>query len=295
MRKELLQSLVVLLQPGDSMKALKTLLCLFLTSTLITACSSSNEKKTEFVAKYATSVITKEVIYKSGDMSMKGFLAMPEGEGPFPGVLVVHEWWGQTDYPRERAKQLARNGYAAFAVDMYGDGEVVEHPKDAKAFAGKVMEDMDKAEESFRVALATLRLQDKVDGNKTAALGYCFGGAIVLEMARRGVEMKMVASYHGSLSPLVENDIPSMKTRILIFNGAADPFVPKESITMARAKLKAAKVRYKLISYKGAKHSFTNPEATANGEKFKMPLAYDERADKKSWEETMNAFKIVFK
>ena len=264
---------------------------------ILAACGSSPEpEEQQFQAESKSTIITKEVNYQSGDTKMKGFLAMPSGAGPFPAVLVVHEWWGQTDYPRNRAKMLAKEGYAAFAVDMYGDGKTVEHPNDAKKFSAKVMQDLDKAEENFRVALATLKAQESVDATNTAAIGYCFGGAVVLEMARRGVDLDMVASYHGNLTPIVKNDIPSkMKTRVLIFNGAADPFVSKSDIAEARAKLKAGKVRYKFINYKGAKHGFTNPEATANGEKFKLPLAYDERADQKSWDETMKAFKIVFK
>lgn len=262
------------------------------------ACSNGPEEKPEpeFKAEAGSSIVTKDITYQSGDTTMKGFLAMPSGAGPFPGVLVVHEWWGQTDYPRERARMLAREGYAAMAVDMYGNGKIAKHPSDAKAFSGKVMEDMDKAEENFRVALATLKAQEGVDATNTAALGYCFGGAVVLEMARRGVDLDMVASYHGNLTPIVKNDIPEkIKTRVLIFNGAADPFVKKEAIAETRAKLKAAKVRYKFINYKGALHGFTNPQATAKGEEFKLPLAYDERADKKSWDETLKAFKIVFK
>lgn len=279
------------------MKAIRLILALALTQFLIAGCSSSSEKTEEkgFVTKAGPAVVTKTIEYSSGGKTMKGFLAIPEGEGPFPGVLVVHEWWGQTDYPRSRAVQLAGQGYMAFAVDMYGGGKTATHPNDAKAFSKKVMEDMDLAEESFREALATLRQQDKIDKKNIAAMGYCFGGAIVLEMARRKVDLKMVASYHGDLTPLVKNDIPSLKTRMLIFNGAADSFVPKEAVKTTRSKLKAAKVRYKLVNYKGAKHGFTNPEATANGEKFKIPLAYDQRADEASWDETMKAFKIVFR
>ncbi len=231
----------------------------------------------------------------SGDTTMKGFLAIPEGEGPFPGVLVVHEWWGQTEYPRERARQLAKAGYAAFAVDMYGEGKTFDHPKDAKAFSQKVKDDMDKAEENFRVALSTLKGQEKVDGTKIAAMGYCFGGGIVLEMARRGVNMNMVASYHGDLSPMATNDVPKFSTRVLIFNGANDPFVPKKAVAATRNKLKQAGIRYKFFNIKGATHGFTNPKATEMGKKYKLPLAYNESADQKSWEETMKAFKIVFK
>ena len=270
-----------------------TVLSLVLALSLITSCTSKDQKK--FVTEGGTTIVTKNIEYSSGGKTMNGYLAMPQGEGPFPGVLVVHEWWGQTDYPRQRARQLAQAGYAAFAVDMYGEGKTVSHPDDAKTFSSQVMKDLDGAEASFRAAIKSLKEQDKVNGEKIAAIGYCFGGAVVLEMARRGVDLDMVASFHGNLSPLVENEVPPMQTRILIFNGAADPFVPEKALKTVSKKLKESKVRYKLVNFKGAKHGFTNPEATAKGEEFKLPLAYNERADKKSWEQTLNAFKVVFK
>lgn len=283
---------------GETMKALSLLIALFMIQTLSSGCSSSEKSTADsdaLMTKAGPAVVTKTIEYTSGNKTMKGYLAVPEGEGPFPGVLVVHEWWGQTDYPRKRAVQLAENGYMAFAVDMYGNGETVDHPKDAKKFSAKVMEDLDLAEESFRTALATLRKQDNVQVDNIAAMGYCFGGAIVLEMARRGVDLKLVASYHGNLTPLAKNEVSPMKTKMLIFNGAADPFVTKKTINSVRKNLKAANVKYKFVNYKGAKHGFTNPEATANGKKFSIPLAYDKRADHLSWDETMKAFKSVLK
>lgn len=279
------------------MKPLKLLLALLVAQILVTGCSSTekNSDGSEFVTKAGPAVLTKTIEYKANGKTYKGYLAVPEGEGPFPGVLVVHEWWGQTDYPRQRAVQLAEQGYVGFAVDMYGGGKIAKHPQDAKKFSQKVMGDMNLAEESFRAAMATLRKQDKVAKGKIAAMGYCFGGAVVLEMARRGVDLKMVASYHGDLTPLVKNEVNPIQTRILIFNGAADPFVPKEAVRTVREKLKSANVRYKLVNYKGAKHGFTNPEATKKGKKYSIPLAYDKRADELSWDETMKAFKIVFR
>ena len=279
------------------MRALKSLILLTLTLSTFTACSSKTEKAEQdpFVTKEGSTITTKQIEYKAGDKTMKGYLAVPEGEGPFPGVLVVHEWWGQTEYPRERARQLARAGYMAFAVDMYGDGQTADHPDNAKKFAKKVMADMDMTEASFKAALATLKKQEKVDSNNIAAMGYCFGGAVVLEMARRGSDLKMVASYHGDLTPLVKNEVSPVKTRVLIFHGTDDAFVPQKALFTARNKLKAANIRYRIMRFKNAKHGFTNPEATANGEKFGIPLAYDKAADEKSWEETLKAFKIVFK
>jgi dienelactone hydrolase len=249
----------------------------------------------EFFDGGGTTIITKKINYLAGKKTMTGYLALPDGEGPFPGVLVVHEWWGQTDFPRERARKLAQAGYAALAVDMYGDGKTAEHPKDAKDFSSKVMADMEGAEISFRAALDTLKKQDRVKKDAIAALGYCFGGGVVLEMARRGVELDLVASFHGDLSPIVKNQVGPIKSRILIFNGGADPMVPAEAVASAKSHLKAAKVRFKLVTFKNAKHGFTNPMATEKGTKFGLPLAYDPKADKRSWDDTMSAFKVVFK
>lgn len=261
----------------------------------LVSCSTSKPKQM-FLTKSKGTVVSKEIIYRVGKQRLKGFLAMPEGQGPFPGVLVVHEWWGQTEYPRERAKMLAQKGYAAFAVDMYGGGITVNHPKEAKAFSSKVMNNLNKAQRNFKQALETLKKQERVDSLNMAAIGYCFGGAIVLEMARRQMGLKIVASYHGDLTPLMANKIPSpMKTRLLIFNGAADPMVPKETLNQVRRNLKEAKVNYKLVNYEEVKHGFTNKEATEFGKKFNLPLAYNEKADKDSWKKTLKSFKFILK
>lgn len=278
------------------MNSIQLILVVIFALTL-SSCSSSEKSEDQggFKAKVTSGIVAKEVPYEVNNKVMKGYLAMPTGEGPFPGVIVVHEWWGQTDYPRERAQQLAKMGYAAFAVDMYGNGKTVKHPNDAKTFSKQVMSNMEAAEQNFREAIKKLKEQPQVEGSKIAALGYCFGGAIVLEMARRGVEMKLAASYHGNLTPLLKNNIKPMKTRLLIFNGASDPFVKKESLNKVRIKLKKAKIRYKMVNYKGAKHAFTNPAATERGKEFDIPLAYNKRADMDSWKKTKQAFDIVFK
>ena len=270
---------------------------IILIESLIFFVSCSTQKsKPMFVAQPKQTVVSKEVTYRVGQKRLKGFLAMPEGPGPFPGVLVVHEWWGQTEYPRERARMLAQKGYAAFAVDMYGGGVTASHPKDAKAFSGKVMSNLDEAQMNFKQALETLRKQERVDSMNMGAIGYCFGGAIVLEMARRQMGLKIVASYHGDLTPLVKNKIPSkMKTRLLIFNGADDPMVPGKTLDQVQRNLKKAKVQYKVVNYKEAKHGFTNKEATELGKKFNLPLAYNEKADKDSWDKTLKSFNLILK
>ena len=266
-----------------------------ITGLVFLASCSTHEPKQKFMAQSKGVIITKEVVYRLGKQRMKGFFAIPGGKGPFPGVLVVHEWWGQTEYPRQRARMLAEQGYAAFAVDMYGNGKTTNHPKEAKAFSSKVMGELDRAWENFNQALRAFKEQKGVDRMNMAAIGYCFGGAIVLEMARRGANLKMVASYHGDLTPLVVNKIPPMKTRILIFNGEDDPMVTKEALSTASKKLKKANVPYKLFNYKGARHGFTNKQATAFGGKFGLPLAYNAEADKDSWKQTLNTLKWILR
>ncbi len=261
----------------------------------LVSCSTSKPKQM-FLAKPKGTVVSKELTYRVGKQRLKGFLAMPEGRGPFPGVLIVHEWWGQTEYPRERARMLAQKGYAAFAVDMYGGGITVNHPREAKAFSGKVMNNLDEAQRNFNQALETLKKQKKVDSLNMAAIGYCFGGAIVLEMARRQTDLKIVASYHGDLTPLTVNKIPSkMKTRLLIFNGSKDPMVPRETVDQVHRNLREAKVNYRFVNYEGVKHGFTNKEATKLGKKFNLPLVYNEKADKNSWETTLKSFKLILR
>lgn len=261
--------------------------------SLVAACSGKDKK---FIAKEAKIALTQEIVYSVNGHEMKGFLALPEGDGPFPGVIVVHEWWGLNDYPKDRARKFAENGYAAFALDLYGEGKSFEHPSEAKTFSAKAMANLKNTEESFRQAIKVFQANEKVDSNNLAVAGYCFGGAVALEMARRNVgNIKMVASYHGDLTPIVSNPVDTMKARVLIFNGGADPMVSKQNVDKARQKLRDAKVRFKFINYKNAKHAFTNPGATLKGEKFSLPLAYNKKADDDSWQKTMDALKIVFK
>ena len=152
-----------------------------------------------FSSSLNASMKTKEVTYSEGSTQMKGFLAWDDSiSGKRPGILVVHEWWGLNDYARSRAKQLAELGYTALAVDMYGEGKTAEHPKDAGAFAASVMKDPQVALARFQAAMDALKSQPTVDPEKIAAIGYCMGGAIVLNAARQGIDLDAVASFHGS-------------------------------------------------------------------------------------------------
>ena len=217
-------------------------------------------------------------------------------KGKRPGVLVVHEWWGHNAYAKKRAEMLAKLGYTAFALDMYGAGKVANHPKDAKKFMEATLADMKVAEARFNAALKLLKEQPTVEADKIAAIGYCFGGGMVLQMAKVNPELAGVVSYHGALG-ISANTKPvsiPVKTKILVFNGADDPFITKEQVVAFKQDLKSIGADYEFIDYSGVKHSFTNPEADAFALKFDMPLKYDEKADKDSWEKTREFLKKIF-
>jgi len=235
------------------------------------------------------------VSYREGDTLLKGMLAYDDAiEGARPGVLVVHEWWGQNDYARKRAKMLAELGYTALAVDMYGEGKTADHPKDAGAFSSAVGGNLPLAKARFDAALEVLRKDPTVDKDRIAAIGYCFGGGIVLNMARLGEDIDGVVSFHGSLgtkSPAKKGDV---KAAVRVFNGADDPFTKPEQITAFKQEMENAGVDYKFVNYPGAKHSFTNPDADQYGKEFDLPLAYNEHADKDSWKQMQAFFKEIF-
>ncbi|MEM9446116.1 MAG: dienelactone hydrolase family protein [Verrucomicrobiota bacterium] len=239
---------------------------------------------------------TKEISYTGGGVEMKGFLAWDNSSVvERPGILVVHEWWGQNEYARKRAKMLADLGYIALAVDMYGDGKTTEHPKDAGAFASQALANMDLAEARFKAAMKLLSDQPLCHANKIGAIGYCFGGSVVLHAARVGMDLKGVVSFHGSLSPktLATKDV--VKAKILVCNGADDEMISKESIAALKQEMEVAGADLQFENYKGAVHSFTNPGATEIGKKFGLPLAYNKKADEKSWAEMQKFFDNIFK
>jgi len=236
-----------------------------------------------------------EVSYQDGDTVMKGYLAYNDNiKGKRPGVLVVHEWWGHNEYARKRARMLAELGYTALAVDMYGDGKKADHPKDAGKFSGAVKKNMPVARARFLAAKATLEKHDTVDAGKIGAVGYCFGGSMVLEMARAGMALQGVVSVHGSLGTSSPAQAGKVKARVLVLNGADDPFIKPESIAAFKKEMEAAGVNYRFINYPGAKHSFSNPDADKFSKQFNIPaLDYNEDVDNKSWAETALFFKDV--
>lgn len=240
-------------------------------------------------------IITREVTYPAGDVTAKGFLAAPDDGKQHPGVLIIHEWWGQNDYTRKRARMLAELGYTALAVDMYGDGKTATHPKDAGTFAMMVKNNQPEMKARFRGAMKFLRAQKEVAPGDIAAIGYCFGGNVVLQMARNGQKnLAGVASFHGSLNLREPNPPARIKARVLVCNGAEDPFIPASDIEAFKELMKQHKADLKFVNYPGAFHAFTNKDATAIGEQFGLSLKYDAKADRASWNELQDFLATVF-
>ncbi|NNE16988.1 MAG: dienelactone hydrolase family protein [Myxococcales bacterium] len=237
-----------------------------------------------------------EVSYSAGKTTLKGYLAWDASKpGPLPGVIVVHEWWGHNDYVRRRARMLAEEGYVALALDMYGDGRNTQHPEDAQKFVMEAVGNAAVAKERFLAAYDLLKQHHATEPSKIAAIGYCFGGAVVLQMARLGAELDGVASFHGTLSPQGPPAQPGVfKAKALVLHGADDPLVPPEQVAAFKKEMEAAGVDYSFIAYPGAQHAFTNPSATERGKTFNMPLAYDEAADNQSWAELQKFLSALF-
>lgn len=208
-----------------------------------------------------------------------------------PGVIVVHEWWGLNDYARERARQLAEAGYTAIAVDMYGHGQVADHPNDAQAFMQAALAEPQKMGARFNAARAALAAESNVDANRIYGVGYCFGGAVVLHQARMGADLAGVASFHGSLGTTNPAQEGAVKARILVATGGADPMIPPAQVGNFVTEMSAAGADLKLLSFPGVVHSFTNPGATEVGKAYNLPLAYDEHADQASWNALMEFIK----
>jgi dienelactone hydrolase len=230
----------------------------------------------------SAAVKTETVEYKVGDQTYKGFLAYDDAvKSKRPGVLVAPEWWGLNDYPKSRAKQLAELGYVAFVADYYGDGKTTEDANEAGKLASAVRPDPVKFRALGQAALRELKARPEVDPSKIAAIGYCFGGSAVLELARDGADLKGVVSFHGALAtgkPAKEGDV---KARVLALHGADDSFVKEPEVDAFEKEMAAAKVDYRLVSYPGAEHAFTNPGVDT----YNLPGAkYNADADKASWE-----------
>ncbi len=251
------------------------------------ACKQKKETPTtaeEKVESLPIKVKGEEITYATDSTNLKGYIAFDENATEKrPGVLIVHEWWGHNEYVRERADMLAELGYTAIAVDMYGEGKQADHPDDAGKFAMSVFSNLPEATARFNAALEVLKGHESVNSDKIAAIGYCFGGSVVLTMANSGADLDAVAAFHSGVQlPVMPSS--DLKAKVLVCNGAEDPFISPESITAFKSAMDSINADYQYIAYPGVKHSFTSKAADANGEKFGLPLAYDADADAKSWE-----------
>lgn len=248
-----------------------------------------------FASTASAEIVTSVIDYEADGVPLKGYLAYDDSVSEKrPGILVVHEWWGHNDYVRRRAEKLAALGYVAFALDMYGGGKTAEHPSDAGAFSKQAMENMDLYKAKFLAALDVLKAQDMVNTDDIGAIGYCFGGSTVLNMARMGVDIDGVVSFHGGLTPAVESEPGDIEAKILVCHGAADAMITDENVQTFKAEMDQAEADYTFMSYEGATHSFTNPAADELGEKYGIPVSYNAEADQKSWNDMKNFFDKIF-
>jgi dienelactone hydrolase len=211
-----------------------------------------------------------------------------------PVVLVVHEWWGMNDYVKRRTRQLAELGYLAIAVDLYGEGKIANNVEEAVGFSTPFYKDPTLAKSHFDAALDKIKLNKLADTNNIAAIGYCFGGSMVLNFAKMGEYLKGVVSFHGGLAGVPPTK-DLLKSEILVCHGADDKFVSADEVANFKKELDGVNAFYIFKEYPNATHAFSNPDATEMGKKFKMPIAYNETADMASWNEMKSFLKRIFK
>jgi dienelactone hydrolase len=244
-------------------------------------------------------IVTKPVAYQHDGVKLEGYLAYDDTKtsaaNRAPGVLVIPEWWGLNEYPKSRADQLARLGYVAFAADMYGAGVVTTDAKKAGQLAGQFYGKPLMAERA-KAGLDQLLATGLVDASRVAAIGYCFGGATVQALAWSGAPLAGIVSFHGSLIPPSADAVARTKAKILICHGAVDPFEKKEDIDAFKKALDDGKLDYQFISYAGAIHAFTNPEAdeVAKTAGLVGSIGYNAAADRRSWQHMRDFFAEIF-
>ncbi len=240
-----------------------------------------------WIAPAYAQVRTEPVAYAHDGAALEGYLAYDDSIAiPRPGILVVHEWKGLNDYAKRRAEQLARLGYVAFAVDMYGKGVRAKDHEEAAKLSGIYRNDRQLMRGRIQAALDVLRRNEHVDPNHIAAIGYCFGGTTVLELARSGADIAGVVSFHGGLDTPTPAQAGQIHARVLVLRGANDPYVTPDQIAAFEREMQAAGADYQVMTYEGAVHSFTVPEAGNDPSK---GMAYNAEADRQSWE-AMQAF-----
>lgn len=256
---------------------------------------SSTQTKSLKDSSSATVAIKEDAVtYTLDGKTYKGYVTYDSNkQEKRPAVLIVHEWWGLTDYPRMRAKKLAELGYVAMAVDMYGDGKTAEDPTSAQALAMPFYTDPQLAKIRLEAAMNKLKECKQVDTANIAAIGYCYGGFIVLNAAKLGADLKGVVSFHGNLTGVpVKKEL--LKAQILVCHGAADQFVKPAEVDAFKHSMDSAGVAYTFKAYPNATHAFTNPAATEKGKKYNMPIEYNAAADTASWNDMKEFFNKIF-
>lgn len=254
---------------------------------------STNIQTTSKDSAITMAIKEDSVSYTLNGKTYKGYIVYDSNKkDKRPGILVVHEWWGLNEYSRSRARQLAELGYIAMAVDMYGDGKTGEDPKTAEALATPYYKDPTLSKTRLDAALSKLKEFSQVDTANIAAIGYCYGGFIVLNAAKLGAALKGVVSFHGDLSGVpIKKEL--LKAKILVCHGEADDFVNPE-VAGFKKSMDSAGVDYTFKSYPNATHAFTNPGATEKGKKFNMPIQYNAAADTASWKDMKDFFSKIF-
>lgn len=228
---------------------------------------------------------TREIQYTAQDGSqLIGYFAAPESDTPVPGVIVAPEWWGRNDYTEQRARELAEHGYAALAIDMYGDKKVTTASNQAYEWMMQTFEDPDTIVNRATAALNTLAAQDEVDANKLAAIGFCYGGKVALDLARSNAPLQAVATFHANLSPKAPAQEGQVQAEILVLHGEQDSMVSLDDVESFRKEMQAANVKHDVIIFKEAKHGFSNPLADERAKANGVDLGYNTEAEKQSLE-----------
>ncbi len=267
----------------------------YLTALIILFSSCNNKDKKKEDGMKEPKLKEENINYMIDSLKMDGYVVYDENMiGKRPAVLVVHEWWGLNDYVKMRARELAKLGYIAMAVDMYGNGLRADNPTDANKLSAPFYEDLPMTKTHFYAALNKFRSYAQVDTNNMAAIGYCFGGGVLLNMAPMGVDLKGIVSFHGIL-PVKPMEKNLLKAKILVCHGNDDKFVSEEDVRKFRHQLDSIGADYIFKGYDGALHAFSNPNATAIGQQYNIPIAYNAAADTASWNEMKVFFKNIFK
>lgn len=237
---------------------------------------------------------TRDIEYTQNGTTLKGYLAYDDAvKEKRPGILVVHEWWGHNEHARDRARMLAEIGYTALAVDMYGNGKTADHPEKAGEFMSAAFKNWEISRARFNKAKELLQSQKTVDPERIGAIGFCFGGAVSIRMARGGADLDGIVAFHSAL-PL-EPAITNMKASVLVINGSKDAFLKPEAVGTFSSQMVEGNVDFTYLNLAGIKHSFTNRRADEFDKRFKIGnLEYNKFADERSWAAMQKFFQRIF-